>query len=121
MYCPPISITTLDHFSDYFLTLVHRFNSEGDFNAKNRVCGNWSPNIRVRTLLRCMNISNFSSGALPGETDWPSHNNKLTDILELFIKKLPSYIHKNLTHPYDLFSDHTSTLLKFGLNIPSLQ
>jgi len=67
-----------------------------------------------------MNNNNLSSVAPPGPTYWPSHNN-LPDILKIFVKKLPNNIHSNLTNLYDLSSDHTPTLLKLGLNVPSLQ
>ncbi|KAL4097373.1 hypothetical protein QTP88_022162 [Uroleucon formosanum] len=121
VYCPPDLITTSDHFSDYFSTLGHRFISGGDFNSINPAWGNRSPKTRGRALQQCINNKNYSSFAPPGPTYWPSHNNRLPDILDIFVKKLPSNIHSDLTNLYDLSSDHTPTMLKFGLNISPQQ
>lgn len=81
IYCPPGLITIIDHFSDYFATLGHSFISGGEFNVINTTWGIRSPNTRGRTLQCCINNNNFSSLALLGPTYWPSHNNRLPDIL----------------------------------------
>lgn len=121
IYCPPGLNTTIDHFSEFFSTLGHRFVSGGDFNAKNTTWGNRTPNTRGRALQCCINNNNLSSLAPPGPTYWPSHNNRLPDILDIFVIKLPSNILSDLTNLYDLSSDHTPIILKLGLNVPPCQ
>jgi len=59
--------------------------------------------------------------APPGPTYWPSHYNRLPDILDIYVKKLPSNIHSDLTNLYDLSSHYTPTMFKLGLNVPPQQ
>lgn len=118
VYWPPGLTTTSSLFSNYFSTLGHRFISGGDFNPKNPAWGNRSPNTRGRALQQCINNKNYSSLAPQGPTYWHFHNNRLPEILDIFVKKLPSKIHCNVTNLYDLSSDHTPIMLKLELNVP---
>jgi hypothetical protein len=101
--------------------LGHRFISDGDFNSKNPAWGNRSPNTRGRALKQCINNKNYSLIAPPGPTYWPSHSNRRPEILDIFVKKLPSNIHSDLTNLYDLSSDHSPTMLKLVLNVSPQQ
>lgn len=89
IYYPPGQIITYQHFSDFFVTLGHRFISGSDFNTKNPFQGNRASNNKDRTLFRCINYSNLSIFATLKPTYWPSLNNRLLDILAIFIDKLP--------------------------------
>lgn len=92
-----------------------------DFNSKNPAWGNRSPNTRGRALKQCINNNNYSSIAPSGLTYWPSHSNRHPDILDIFVKKLPSNIHSDLTNLYDLSSKHSPTMLKLGLSVSPQQ
>lgn len=116
IYSPPGIGINISQFSDYFSTLGHRFISGGDYNAKYPKWGNRSPNTRGRALLNCITYNNLSTLAPPDPTYWPSHNNRLPDILDFFVYKLPSNIQSTINNLYDLSFDHTPTLLKIGLS-----
>jgi len=57
---------------------------------------------------------NYSVIFPPSPTYWPSHCNKLPDILDIFVSKIPNLIHSSISNLNDLSSDHTLIYLEMG-------
>lgn len=114
IYCPPGPKISSVEFQTFFSTLGQKFIVGGDFNSKHPYWGNRSANTRGRALKSVLESMNFSVISPPSPTYWPSHCNRLPDILDIFVSKIPNHIHSTISNLNDLSSDHTPIYLEVG-------
>ncbi|KAF0691695.1 Uncharacterized protein FWK35_00037592, partial [Aphis craccivora] len=114
IYCPPGAKITTENLKNYFSSLGQQFIAGGDLNSKHLTWGNRSACTRGRTLNYVLTSKHYSVLSPPGPTYWPSHSNRLPDILDIFITKIPNHLNTNVTNLDDLSSDHTPILMELG-------
>lgn len=111
---PPGAKITSDNFKNYFSSLVQQCIAVGDFNSKHHIWGNRSANTRGRKLNYVLTLKNYSSIPPPGPNYWHSHSNRLPDILDLFITKIPNHLNTNMKNLDYISSDHIPIHLELG-------
>ena len=123
VYCPPGNANKItdDDFTLYFQSLGNTFLAGGDFNSKHQIWGSRVTNTRGRSLYSSLLTNNLKHFSPPGQTYWPSHLNRVPDILDFFVHTLPNHINYNLTNLSDLSSDHTPLLLTLNIQHVSLK
>jgi hypothetical protein len=92
-YSPPRHNILNATFTNYFNTIKNNFIMGGDFNAKHSAWGCRTNNPRGNVLYNFVNTNNFNIVAPPGPTYWPSSPAKKLDIFDIFVTKIPSYLH----------------------------
>lgn len=103
------------NFKNYNESLGKYFIIAGDLNAKHSTWGCFSTNTRGRTLLGSLESSSIKILPPPHPTYWPSHQNRRTDILDIFITKIPRNCYTKVSNINDLSSDHTPIILDFEM------
>jgi len=114
IYCPPGPKISSVEFQTFFSTLGQKFIVVGDFNSKHPYWVNRSTNTRGCALKSVIETINYSVISPPSPTYWPSYCNRLPDILDLFVSKIPNHIHSSISNLNDLSSDHTPIYLEVG-------
>jgi hypothetical protein len=92
IYCPPSPKITPENFETFFSSLGQKFIVGGDLNCKHSCWGNRSANTRDQALNTVLTIKNYTKISPPGPTYWPSHRNRLPDILDIFVTKYPTIL-----------------------------
>lgn len=113
-YCPPGQNITSPLLQTFLQTLKNSFIIGGDFNAKHTAFGCRSNNPRGQLFLNTISNNNLSFISPDAPTYWPSHSNRLPDILDFFITSLPNHLNKNIKNLDELSSDHSPVLLLLG-------
>jgi len=91
-YFPPQQkLSTLD-LRQYFNSLGHTFIAGGDFNSKHPSWGSRKTNTRGRVLNNYIINNKLKIISPKNPTYWPSHTNRLPDILDFFITTLPNHV-----------------------------
>lgn len=80
----------------------------GDYNAKHQSWDYRSNNPRGCVLYTYGNAKNLNLLASPDSTYWPSSPRTNSDILDIFVTKIPSGPHSFTINLLDLNSDHSS-------------
>jgi len=101
-------------FHIYFSTFGNNCIVGGDYNAKHQSWGWRSNNPHGCALHTYASAKNLNVLVPPDPTYWPSSPRKNPDILDIFVKKIPSCLHSSAVNLLDLNSDHSSVL--FTLN-----
>uniref|UniRef100_A0A2S2N814 Putative RNA-directed DNA polymerase n=1 Tax=Schizaphis graminum TaxID=13262 RepID=A0A2S2N814_SCHGA len=110
-YFPPQQkLSTLD-LRQYFNSLGHTFIAGGDFNSKHPSWGSRQTNTRGRVLNNYIINNKLKIISPKNPTYWPSHTNRLPDILDFFITTLPNHVKFQIFDSLDLSSDHTPVIL----------
>jgi len=121
LYSLPKHNTTNSKFSEYFDTFKNNFIIGGDFNAKHQSWGCCTNNPRGIVLYNFATSKHFKFLAPPGPTHWPISTKKKTDILDIFVSKIPNCLHYTTTNILDLNSDHSSVMLTLNTTPPLWQ
>jgi len=103
-YCPPHYSLIHNQLNDFLNTLGQKIIIGGDFNAKHIQWGCRTNSSRGNTLKALTYIKNYKIHASPSPTNWPSSPRKSSDILEIFITKIPNGLYTTVTNLDDLYS-----------------
>ncbi|KAF0716880.1 Uncharacterized protein FWK35_00027208 [Aphis craccivora] len=116
VYCPPGHANKIsdNDFTQYFKSLGNKFLSGGDFNSKHHIWRSRVTNTRGLSLYRSL-LSNNSD-----PTYWPSHFNRVPDILDFFIHTLPNHINYNTTNLADFSEKRLETILPRSYHSPPM-
>lgn len=109
-YCPPRHRITNDMFTDYFLTLGHRFISGGDWNAKNQFFGSRKTVPKGRALKLSVDYNGLQVLTNAEPTHFPSDRDKIPDVLDFFIYKGISQFYMDIEKTLDSCSDHSQII-----------
>lgn len=98
----------------FFQKLGSSFIIGGDFNSKHISWGSRYTNTRGRILHNSILKNNITFISPDAPTYWPSHMNRLPDILDFFLTKIPRHLITHIKNLNELSSDHTPVLLTCG-------
>ncbi|KAL1139859.1 hypothetical protein AAG570_006836 [Ranatra chinensis] len=115
VYCPPNQNLTEVQLTSLFHSLGPRFISGGDYNCKHPLWGCRLATPRGRTLHRVITSQNYSFISPDSPTYWPSHTNRLPDILDFFVTSGIRSVYSAAHVLHDLSSDHSPVLLTTSL------
>jgi hypothetical protein len=101
-------------FSEYFITIKNNYIIGGDYNAKYQAWGCRKNNPRGIILHNFINTKKLKIFAPSRPTYWPSSPQKNSDILDIFLTKLPNHIHCHTSNLLDLNSDYSAVLFTFN-------
>lgn len=112
---PPQHNVTIIQFTDYFNTFQNNFIIGGDFNAKHQSWGCRVNNPQGVTLYNFTNSKSFKVLAPPEpKIRWPSSSHKISDILDIFLAKIPNSLFYTTNDLFGLCFDHSSVLLSLN-------
>lgn len=117
VYCPPRHNLTKNDFKTFFETLGNNFVCGGDFNSKHTHWGSRIITPKGRALYNLMQEENYQFLSAGESTYWPSDNNKIPDLLDLFITKGISSNFTDIESNFDLSSDHTPVIATISTTI----
>ncbi|KAL1129360.1 hypothetical protein AAG570_013887 [Ranatra chinensis] len=109
-------IAALTSLSSLLTTLTSRFLSGGDYNCKHPTWGSRVATPRGRMLYRVINQNGYDTISPDNPTYWPTHPNRLPDVLDFFITSGLRGIHSLSQVLNDLSSDHSPVLLTTSLD-----
>ncbi|KAL1129569.1 hypothetical protein AAG570_012514 [Ranatra chinensis] len=115
VYCPPNQNLTEVQLTSLFHSLGPRFISGGDYNCKHLLWGCRLATPRGRILHRVITSQNYSFISPDSNTYWPSHINRLPDILDFFVTSGIRSVYSTAHVLHDLSSDHSPVLLTTSL------
>ncbi|KAL1123506.1 hypothetical protein AAG570_002584 [Ranatra chinensis] len=95
---------------------ISRFLSGGDYNCKHPTWGSRVATPRGRMLYRVINQNGYDTISPDNPTYWPTHPNRLPDVLDFFITSGLRGIHSLSQVLNDLSSDHSPVLLTTSLD-----
>ncbi|KAF0707613.1 Uncharacterized protein FWK35_00035033, partial [Aphis craccivora] len=119
-YCPPRHKITQTQFENFFNDFSQYFIIGGDLNAKHQSWGCHTTNPKGQALLKAVNNKQLSILAPPNPTYWPSSPRKRSDILDIFVTKIPPNLNHLVKNLLDPCSDHSPILLCIDAS-PQLQ
>jgi len=102
---------TLTDFHNYIRSFRSNFIVGGDYNAKRQSRGCRSNDQRCCILYNYGSAKNLNVITSPNPTYWPSSPRKNSDILVIFVTKIPSILHPSAVNLLDHNSDHLSIFL----------
>lgn len=111
IYCPPKHALKKHQYIDFLESQGYRFIVGGDFNAKNTHWGSRLTTTKGRELLAACNqlkCETFSTGK---PTYWPTDQNKIPDLIDLFVVRNISANYVHIDEAWDMNSDHSPILL----------
>jgi len=85
VYCPPRHNLKAEHFEIFFQTLCPCFLAGGDFNGKNTLWGSRLTTNKGRELAKVVQAKNYSHLSTGSPTYWPTHVNKIPELLDFLI------------------------------------
>lgn len=116
-YFPPRHTLAIDDFKNYFLSLGNRFIVGADFNAKNPFWGSRLTTPRGRVLYKVISELNLTALSSNEPTYWPTHNNRIPDVLDFYIAKGMPHANTMIEPCFDLSSDHTPVILTISSDL----
>lgn len=117
VYCPPRHSIKKEQFTDFFISLGHRFMAGGDYNAKNVHWGSRLTLPRGRELLQAVDNLHMNAISTGEPTYWPSDPNKLPDLIDFCIIKGISSHYIKCELCLELSSDHSPVLITLSRQI----
>lgn len=115
IYCPPSPKIIPAKFVTYFFSLGQQFSVGGDFNSKHPCWDNRAANTRGQAIKNVLDSRNYTVISFSTLTYWSSHNNRLSDIFDIFVSKIPNCINSFISNVDYLSSDHTPIYLEMGV------
>ncbi|KAL1122041.1 hypothetical protein AAG570_003447 [Ranatra chinensis] len=116
VYCPPNKNLTLGHLTSLFQSLGPRFISGGDYNCKHPLWGCRVATPSGRLLHRVITDNNFGFVSPNSPTYWPSHPNRLPDLLDFFVSSGLHSIYSTAQALSEPSSDYSPVLLTISLD-----
>jgi hypothetical protein len=95
----------------FFQKLGSSFIIGGDFNSKHINWGSRYTNTRGRILHNSIFKNNITFISPDTPTYWPPQANRLPDVLDFFLTKIPRHLNTHIKNLNELSSDHTPVLL----------
>lgn len=107
VYCPPRHNIKKHDFENFFQTLGSKFIAGGDYNCKHTVWGSRLITTKGRELASAIHDNNYSFLSTATPSYWPTDQNKIPDLLDLFVTNGISSSYTTVESSYDLSSDHS--------------
>ncbi|KAL4091576.1 hypothetical protein QTP88_026243 [Uroleucon formosanum] len=103
-----------NELSSFILSLNNTFFIGADFNAKHLNWGSRYTNTRNCSLLRVISSAHAITLSPAPPTYWPTHANRLLNILDFFLTNLLNHLKTQITNLNDPASNHTPVLLQIN-------
>jgi hypothetical protein len=116
VYCPPKHSTKYDGYERFFKTLGHQLIAGGDDNAKNTFWGTRLTTTKGKEIHKAMRNS-LQHPSTRQPTYWPSHTNKLPDLIDFCIITGITTQKFTVESCLDLTSDHTPIFVSMFTHI----
>lgn len=117
IYCPPRHNFTKQMLQPFFDSMGQKFIIGGDFNAKHTHWGSRLTTTKGRELYKVLIDNNYNFLSTGSPTYWPTDQNKIPDLLDLFITKGLGTSYMNIISNYDIMSDHSPIIATISSTI----
>jgi hypothetical protein len=117
LYSPPRHNMKRGDYLNLLQHFIGKFIIGGDFNSKNTYFGSRLTNSKRTALYQAIKDCHCEVHTTGKPTYWPTHVNKIPDMLDFFVSKHLSSGYIDVTEKFDLDSDHSPILLTLSETI----
>lgn len=120
VYCPPRHRIHRDMFLRFLTMLGPKFVAGGDYNAKHLNYGSRVTTPRGTSLYQAASMCHCEFLTTGEPTYWPADQNRIPDLLDIFVVKGISSNYLRISPCYDLISDHSAVIVTIGTEIMTM-